>query len=205
MPDSNLTEIHARSGAAVELAAGEAIRLVNSFGNQVVDTWALNRRDITEYLSVEHTRRMLFNLFPRQGDRLFSNRRTPMLLLERDSSGVQHDMLFACCDPWLSSALRLRRGPCELPRQLPGRAQRDRRRDGPCARTRSTSWMNISGRREQQALRSKPPASRAGDDVVLRALIDCIVIFSACPMDVTLANGPDCTPKPVHYARLPAR
>ena len=44
---------------------------------------------------------MLFNLFPREGDKLFSNRRTPMLLLERDSSGVQHDMLFACCDPWL--------------------------------------------------------------------------------------------------------
>ena len=56
----------------------EAIRLVNSFGNQVVDTWALNRRDITEYLSVRHTRRMLFNLFPREGDKLFSNRRTPM-------------------------------------------------------------------------------------------------------------------------------
>jgi len=47
MADSHLIEIHARSGAAIELAPGEAIRLVNSFGNQVVDTWALNRRDIT--------------------------------------------------------------------------------------------------------------------------------------------------------------
>jgi Uncharacterized conserved protein len=101
MADSISPKSPARCGAAIELAAGEAIRLVNSFGNQVVDTWALNRRDITEYLSVEHTRRMLFNLFPREGDKLFSNRRTPMLLLERDSSGVQHDMLFACCDSWL--------------------------------------------------------------------------------------------------------
>ena len=39
MTDSDLAEIPARGGAAVELASGEAIRLVNSFGNQVVDTW----------------------------------------------------------------------------------------------------------------------------------------------------------------------
>jgi len=38
--------------------------------------------------------------------------------------------------------------------------------------------------------------------VVLRALIDCILVFSACPMDVTPINGPDRTPKPVHYAKL---
>ena len=64
-------------------------------------------------------------------------------------------------------------------------------------------WMNIPVA-ENSKLSIEPPASRAGDEVVLRALIDCIVIFSACPMDVTPINGPDCTPRPVHYARLPA-
>ena len=48
----------------------------------------------------------------------------------------------------------------------------------------------------------EPPASKPGDLVVLRALIDCILVFSACPMDVTPINGPDRTPKPVHYEKL---
>jgi uncharacterized protein YcgI (DUF1989 family) len=94
-------EIAGGHGRAIPLAAGERVRLVNTHGTQVVDTWALARGDISEYLSVEQTRRMLFRLFPRQGDQLFSNRRTPMLLLEEDSAPGRHDMLLACCDPWL--------------------------------------------------------------------------------------------------------
>ena len=40
---------------------------------------------------------------------------------------------------------------------------------------------------------------KTGDFVVLRALIDCIVVFSTCPMDLVPINGPDMTPKAVHY------
>jgi len=29
--------------------------------------------------------------------------------------------------------------------------------------------------------------------------MDAIVVFSACPMDVTPINGPDRTPKAVHF------
>jgi uncharacterized protein YcgI (DUF1989 family) len=202
MPQSHLTEIAGGSGGAVVLTAGEAIRLVNSFGTQVVDTWALNRRDITEYLSVEHTRRMLFNLFPRQGDKLFSNRRTPMLLLERDSSGVQHDMLFACCDPWLYRHYGCAEGHANC-RDNFHAALRDVGVETAHVPNPLNLWMNIPVA-ENSKLAIEPPVSRAGDFVVLRALIDCIVIFSACPMDVTPINGPDCRPKPVHYERLPA-
>lgn len=77
-----ITEIPGGHGWAVPLAAGDAVRLVNTFGSQVVDTWALARHDTSEYLSVEHTRRMIANLFPRQGDIFYSNRRTKMLSLE---------------------------------------------------------------------------------------------------------------------------
>ena len=44
-----LHEIPARSGKAVVLAKGSAVRLVNTKGSQVVDTWALNRLDTSEY------------------------------------------------------------------------------------------------------------------------------------------------------------
>jgi len=30
-------------------------------------------------------------------------------------------------------------------------------------------------------------------------------VFSACPMDVTPINGPDRTPRPVHFERVAAK
>ena len=200
MTASTLIEIPAGRGAAVALAAGEALRLINTFGSQVVDTWALNREDISEYLSVEHTRRMLFDLFPGKGDRLFSNRRTPMLLIEEDTSGVRHDMLLACCDPWLYRHYGCAEGHANC---------HDNFLAALAAIGVATShvpnplnlWMNIPVS-ENRKIALEPPASKPGDFVVLRALIDCILVLSACPMDVTPINGPDRTPKPVHYARL---
>jgi hypothetical protein len=35
--------------------------------------------------------------------------------------------------------------------------------------------------------------------VVLEALMDCVLIFSACPTDITPINGADRTLKPVDY------
>jgi hypothetical protein len=43
------------------------------------------------------------------------------------------------------------------------------------------------------------PLGKPGDYVVLRALMNVIVIMSACPMDVVPINGEDCTPRAVHY------
>ena len=82
-------EIPGGHGWAVPLAAGNAVRLVNTFGSQVVDTWALAHHDTSEYLSVEHTRRMIASLFPKQGDIFHSNRRSKMLCLEKDTA-YQH-------------------------------------------------------------------------------------------------------------------
>src|SRR5690606_29369197 len=62
---------------------------------------ALNAQDTSEYLSVEHTRRVNGHLFPEVGDSLLSNRRVGMLRLVEDSSPGRHDTLVACCDKWL--------------------------------------------------------------------------------------------------------
>lgn len=48
-----------------------------------------------------------------------------------------------------------------------------------------------------------PPPVKAGQYVVLEALIDAVVVFSACPMDVFPTDGPDKTPKPVAFEVLP--
>ncbi len=193
----SLTEIPGGAGAALWLRAGQAVRLINTHGSQVVDTWCLSAADTTEYLSVEHTRRMLFRLFPGEGDTLFSNRRKALLLIEQDSSGCLHDMLFACCDHWLY----------EFYGCAPGHANCHDNFIGALARCGIAAtqvpnpvnfWMNVPvlpGHR----IALHAPVSKPGDWLVLRALKDVVVIFSACPMDVTPVNGEDRTPKPVAY------
>ncbi|MDQ6602073.1 MAG: urea carboxylase-associated family protein, partial [Chloroflexota bacterium] len=59
-------------------------------------------------------------------------------------------------------------------------------------------WMNIPVR-DNMSLAIAAPVSAAGDYVVLRALVDAVLVFSACPMDVTPINGDDCQPKGVRY------
>jgi uncharacterized protein len=197
-----MKEIAGRASEAVCLSSGEAVRLVNTHGSQVVDTWCLNAADPSEYLSVEHTRRMLFALCPREGDLLYSNRRTPLLELETDTSGCRHDMLFACCDSWLYKFYGC----------APGHANcRDNFIAALARRGIETSivpnpinfWMNVPVS-DNERLALEPPTSKPGDFIVLRALADVVVVFSACPMDITPVNG-DRTPRSVAYETLPRR
>jgi hypothetical protein len=193
----SMQEIAGGAGRAVRLREGEAIRLVNTFGSQVVDTWALAQGNLSEYLSVEHTRRMLFNLFPRQGDTLYSNRRTPMLRLEEDTSPGKHDMLFACCDKWLYKHYGSPPGHRNCRDNFIA-ALFELGHDALLVPNPLNLWMNIPVS-DSERIAIEPPLSRPGDHVLLRALMDAIVVVSACPMDVTPINGPDRTPKAVHF------
>jgi len=198
-----MQEIAGGTGRAVPLRKGEAVRLVNTFGSQVVDTWALAAGDFSEYMSVEHTRRMLFNLFPREGDTLYSNRREPMLLLEEDTSPGKHDMLFACCDKWLYKHYGCPPGHRSC-RDNFIEALFEAGHDALLVPNPLNLWMNIPVS-ESEKIGMEPPVSRPGDRVLLRALVDAIVVFSACPMDVTPINGPDRTPKAVHFNVVAAK
>lgn len=97
MPEAAFT-IPARRGKAAYVAAGQTIRVINTHGEQVVDTWALNRHDMTEFMSMEHSRATLHRLIPRVGDALLTNHRRPILTVLEDTSGGTHDTLMAACD-----------------------------------------------------------------------------------------------------------
>ena len=192
-----LVEVGGGSSAAIRLRAGEAVRLINTHGSQVVDTWCLSAADVTEYLSVEHTRRMLGRLFPREGDPLYSNRRTALLTLERDTAGCVHDMLVACCDKWLY----------QFYGAPPGHANCHDNYLHALARFGIVTelvpnpinfWMNVPVV-DNNRIALNAPVSRAGDSIVLRALREVVVIFSACPMDITPVNGDDRIPRSVAY------
>jgi uncharacterized protein len=196
-----MNEIPGGGSEAVRLSRGQAVKLTNLHGSQVVDTWCLNVADTSEYLSVEHTRRMLYALFPKVGDTFYSNRRTPLLELEADTSRCRHDMLFACCDPWLYRFYGCAPGHANCHDNFLAALARRGIHLGYVPNPVNL-WMNVPVA-DNDRLALEPPLSKPGDFIVLRALEEVMVIFSACPMDITPVNG-DRTPRPVAYEILEA-
>ena len=66
-------EIPARRGKAALVSVGQIVTVINTHGEQVVDTWAFNRADLGEFLSNEHTRAHSLHLVPKPGDVLRTN------------------------------------------------------------------------------------------------------------------------------------
>jgi uncharacterized protein len=197
---TTVIEVPARTGKAVELRAGSAVKLINTRGSQVVDTWGFNRADLSEHMSMEHTRVMLGRVNPRVADNLFSNRRRPMLTLAEDTSPGVHDTLRAACDPVRYKMLGFDQHASCAENLVAALAALG------LSAPRSPCPLNMFGNGPvgaDGALVVVPPPVKAGDYVVLRAVIDTIVVFSTCPMDVFPTNGADKTPKPVAYQVLP--
>src|SRR5215467_14434332 len=91
-------EIPARRGKAAHVARGQDVLVINTHGEQVVDTWAFNANDPGEFMSMEHTRAHTLRLVPRIGDIFRTNRRRAVLTLIEDTSAGVHDTLIAACD-----------------------------------------------------------------------------------------------------------
>lgn len=184
---SELVTIPARHGKAARLAMGQSIRIVNTHGNQVVDTWAFNAADLQEFMSMEHARAYIDRIRPGVGDPIASNHRRPILTLTEDTSPGVHDTLIAACDIWRYRGL----GCTEYHRNCTDNLREAMAELGlapPECPSPLNLWMNIPVV-ENDGIQWLPPASKPGDYVVLRAEIDCIVAMSACPQDMIPING----------------
>ena len=195
---SELQQLPARQGRAVALAAGQSIRIVNTHGHQVVDTWAFNAHDLNEFLSMEHMRAAIDRIRPKPGDKLMTNKRRPILTLVEDTSPGVHDTFIAACDIYRYQGLgcteyhencsdNLRNGmagigltPPEVPSPL-------------------NLWMNIPIKPDG-SIGWEEPVSKPGDYVVLKAEMDCVVAMSACPQDIIRINAG--APTDAHYEVL---
>lgn len=110
--------IPARSGVAVPLKEGQTIKVINTYGTQVIDTWAIlppgsvdpsnstfdtktvQQTPQFEFMSMCHSRASMLHLTPLPGDCLVTNTRQPILQLLEDTTSPQcvHDTLIAACD-----------------------------------------------------------------------------------------------------------
>ena len=59
-----MAKIDGGCGKAFEVKKGLHVKIINTHGSQVVDTWAFNINDMSEFLSTHHNRSCLEKLTP---------------------------------------------------------------------------------------------------------------------------------------------
>ena len=198
--DAELRVVPARRGRAVRLKAGQAMRVINTHGRQVVDTWAFNAEDMGEFMSMPHLHATLERVFPKAGDGLATNRRRPILVLEEDTSPGRHDTVIAACDVHRYAALGCREYHDNCTDNLHAALGTLGLSVEGCPAPLNL-FMNIPIAPDG-GIAWGEPLSRPGDSVTLRATMDCVVVLSACPQDMIPINGADCTPTEVHFRLL---
>ena len=205
MTSSSLVMIPARGGKAAFLEAGQRIRVINTHGQQVVDTWAFNRADLEEFMSMEHSRTFLSRIMARVGESMATNRRRPILTLledttvEGDTAGI-HDTLLAACDRYRYELLGCEGYHDNCTDNLAA-ALAELGLTPPETPSPWNLFMNIPVAADG-SVAFVAPVSKPGDYVTLRAEMDCVVAFSACPQDVVPINGVNCTPTEAHFQVL---
>lgn len=183
---TSLVAVPAGTGRAVVVRRGARVRVIDVEGGQVGDLFAFAAGDAGEHLSASHTRTSTGKLFPAIGEQFVTTLRRPILTLVDDTSPGAHDMLIAACDPAryqalgveehascadnLQSALApLRMSVDVIPQPV------NVFMDIPVGANGDLSWL--------------PATSRPGDAVTFTAEMDCVVVVSACPMDLNAING----------------
>ena len=195
-----MIEIPARQGKAARVSKGQTVKVINTRGQQVIDTWAFNTDDMREFMSMEHSRVAIGRIIPGIGDTLVTNKRRPILTLVDDTSGGIHDTLFAACDRWRYERLGCTEYHDNCTDNLVA-ALATLGLAPPKTLSPLNLFMNIpviDGNRVEV----RPPVSTPGSYVALRAEIDCIVAFSACPQDLLPINGLAMRPTEVHFEVL---
>ena len=207
MTTSQLVTIPARGGKAAFVEAGQRIRVINTHGQQVVDTWAFRRDALTEFMSMEHSRTFLSRIMARVGDSMVTNHRRLILTLvedttvEGDSAGI-HDTLLAACDRYRYELLGCEGYHDNCTDNLAA-ALAELGLTPPETPSPWNLFMNIPVASDG-TVSFQAPVSRPGDSVTLRAEMDCVVAFSACPQDIVPINGVDCIPTEAHFQILSA-
>ena len=197
MTATSLATIPARRGKAAFLAEGQQVRVVNTHGQQVVDTWAFRRDDMAEFMSMEHSRTAIGRVMPVLGQSMVTNHRRPILTLVEDTSGGIHDTLLAACDRYRYELL----GCTEYHDNCTDNLAAALAELGLTPPETPSPWnlfMNIPVGPDG-SLSFEPPVSSPGSYVLLRAEMDCVVAFSACPQDIVPINGVDCVPTEAHF------
>ncbi|WP_433295479.1 DUF1989 domain-containing protein [Pseudonocardia sp. CA-142604] len=187
--ETSVVEVPAGTGRAVRVTAGDRVRLIDPQGGQVGDVFAFT--DV-EHHSASHTRAATSRLFPAIGEHFMTQRRRPILTLVEDTSPGFHDMLIAACDPERYAALGAtgHRSCAENLREALAAVEHGY--SGPTPQPINV-FMRIPVQQDGR-LQWLAAATAPGDSITLEAVMDCLVVVSACPQDIVGINAGSLSP-----------
>ena len=182
-----MVKIKVGESASVELYHGQKVQVGCDVGPQVVDTWAFNLNDYSEFLSMEHSRSALYKLLFKPGDELVTNLFEPVLKICADTSSGFHDTLHAACSPgsYKFYVNQENHPNCQdnLKQQLHRRGYQANQI--PCPWNLFEHGLVDRGMK----LHDEATAVTPGQYIELEAKKSLLMVFSACPSEIGGING----------------
>jgi hypothetical protein len=169
------------SGRFVRVSLGNYIRITDVEGGQIGDLYAISAEDHTEFTSPAVTRLYNLNLFPKVGRAFYSNRERPILTFIADHSPGIHDMLVASCSKQFFENLGMKDHPNCRDNYFKAAAEagiEHRMKPDPINIFQNTPVM------PDGSILAGVTMTQPGDNVVLRAEQDVILILTACSTEI---------------------
>lgn len=183
-----------QSGTAFILRKHKRLTVIDPEGQQVSDLVAFNADDTAEWLSSGRSLDYASKFLLTTGDVLYSNRSSPMLIIDDDQVG-RHDFLLAPCSKEMFARLY---GHTEPHRGCFGNLAAALEPFGivpDAIPTAFNVFMNVQVDGAAGTLSVEPPLSKAGDATTFVAQMDLIVGLTAC----SAGQSNNFRFKPIHY------
>ena len=179
--------IQPQSGMKIDVNKGQKIEIIDVDGGQVADFFAEIKGTHEEYVSPSVTIDCNESLKIEVGTIIYSNQYTPMFRVESDDVGT-HDLLFPSCSKNMYDFFY--QNGSEHPNCL------DNINNALGTERTIIQPINFFMNTEIAStgkIKIKKPLSKAGDRVVLTALVDCALGISACSVSECDTNSGICT------------
>ena len=174
-------------GGRVNVKSGQLLEIVNEEGGQVLDLYGFAAGDHRIYSSPSHTRVMNDNYLLKVGHHIWTVQRDPLFEIVHDDVGV-HDLSLASCDKHRMAKVY------ELPDH---RSCRSNLAEQVADFDIPYEWLphpinifqNTPIQLDGTYGSMQPSPAKAGDKMILRAMVDVVAVGSACPFDLLPLNG----------------
>ncbi len=193
--------IPAKDGIALEVEAGDFVRIIDVQGQQVADLVAFRKENLDEHISATQTNKLNARLNLKAGDALYSTDCNRMFVITKVSNPrVHYNFIFSPCGD-ADNALRFPAiPPGETCLGILKRVLKKYSLDWRDMLEPFSIGLNLSIN-DDGSLATLAPLSRAGDFIEIQAMMPCVIGISACPQDRNLCNGGATKPVRVQWTR----
>lgn len=196
MLDKGICRIKPQSGVAFKLRASEILRIYDPMGEQVADLFAFKEEDHSCSLSSGRTIDYASKIYLTAGDTLYSNNSLPMFRILEDKVG-RHDFLLTPCSQEMFEILYKHVGHHPSCFENLYTALAPFGISPSQIGTTFNVFMNVTVD-DAGTVAVKPPLSKAGDYIELRADMNLICGLTSCSAE----NSNNGNFKPIDYEIL---